>query len=70
MRVAAETELTYVALFEEPENDVFVGQPDIYFAADGLHSIDAGYTVWFTKLQTVLHPILKNYEVAFSNIRN
>ncbi len=70
MRVATEKELTYVDLFEEPENDVFVAQPDLYFAADGLHPSDAGYAVWFSKLQTILHPILKNYEVAFSNIRN
>jgi lysophospholipase L1-like esterase len=47
LRVADETELTYVDLFLEPEEDVISNNPDIYLAVDGLHPSSAGYALWY-----------------------
>lgn len=39
----------YVNLFQPPETDPFVQNPELH-ARDGLHPSDAGYRVWFDEL--------------------
>jgi lysophospholipase L1-like esterase len=58
LRVSGETELRYVDLFLEPENDVISNNPDTYLAADGLHPSSAGYALWYESLQPVIRPLL------------
>jgi len=59
LRVAAETQLTYIDLFLEPEVDVISQNPKKYLAIDGLHPSSEGYGVWYTTLKPVLEKILK-----------
>lgn len=40
-------DFTYVNLYEPPETDPFVAEPEIYLARDGLHPSSAGYGVWY-----------------------
>lgn len=54
-RVDAETPLSYVDLFVEREEDLFIKHPDVYLAWDGLHPSSEGYKLWYEKL----YPILK-----------
>ena len=56
--VANEAGVTYVDLFEERENDVFLREPKKYFAIDGLHPSAAGYMYWYLKLGPVVQVIL------------
>lgn len=51
---AVRPELTYVNLYEPPESDPFVSQPELHLALDGLHPSDTGYAVWYEKLRPVL----------------
>lgn len=44
----------YIDLYEPPERDPFVRDPDRYFAADGFHPSSAGYRIWFEKMVPVL----------------
>lgn len=46
---------TYVNLYEDPAEDVFVQQPDIYLSPDGLHPSSAGYMVWYQKVKNKLN---------------
>lgn len=62
LRVALGTDLTYVDLFVEPENDLFVKNPEKYIAWDGLHPSSAGYEEWFKKLTVTLSPLLQKYK--------
>jgi len=48
----------YVSLFERPEVDPFVIEPDTYMAFDGLHPSSAGYGLWYKKLKPKIEPIL------------
>jgi lysophospholipase L1-like esterase len=50
--------LTYVDLFEEPTDDMFIKDPDRYTAIDGLHPTDHGYELWYQKLKPTLDPLL------------
>ncbi len=54
IRVSEEMNVTYVDLFVEPEQDVFLKEPKIYLAIDGLHPSKEGYGEWFEKLQPAL----------------
>lgn len=60
--VAADTPLTYVDLFKEPEHDEFAHEPETYIAADGLHPNGEGYEQWYEELQVVIHPFLATYK--------
>ena len=51
--------VSYIDLFEEPENDVFVQDPKKYTAFDGLHPTSEGYAVWYLKLRPALETILQ-----------
>ena len=63
LRVASETDLTYVDLFEEPENDAIVQNPDTYVSVDGLHPNETGYKEWYNALLPVIEPILKTHKI-------
>ena len=52
--VAAELDIGYVDLFQEPVNDPIVAEPERYLAADGIHLTPAGYQLWFAALRPVL----------------
>jgi lysophospholipase L1-like esterase len=62
IRVAADTPLTYIDLFTEAEDDVFLQNPEIYTSIDGLHPTNAGYEEWYKKLYPVIQPPLQSYE--------
>lgn len=49
----------YIDLFDEPRDDVFLKEPGTYLAFDDLHPSDAGYGVWFGKLEPVLADMLR-----------
>jgi len=55
IKTAAETGVTYVDLFKEPADDLFIIEADKYMAIDGLHPTGAGYALWYE----LLRPILK-----------
>jgi lysophospholipase L1-like esterase len=48
--LAAKTpDFTYVDLFDEPEADPFVENPQRYTSIDGLHPSNDGYRLWYEK---------------------
>lgn len=47
----------YVNLYELPQKDVFILDPDHYFAKDGLHPSAAGYKEWFNMLQATIESL-------------
>ena len=55
---ASREDFTYVDLFDEPENDPFVENPDTYTAFDELHPSDEGYALWYSKLKPVTDELL------------
>jgi lysophospholipase L1-like esterase len=56
------TDFSYVDLFDEPEDDPFVENPETYTAADSLHPSNEGYALWYNKLKPVVEPILNNLD--------
>ena len=58
--VALESGVTYVDLFEEPENDLFLREPKKYLAIDGLHPTKEGYAYWYQTLGPVVSQSLNN----------
>ncbi len=58
IEVAEATDVTFVDLFEEPENDVFLREPKTYLAIDGLHPNATGYAYWYKALAPQLNEIL------------
>lgn len=59
IEVAEASDVTFVDLFEEPENDVFLREPKTYLAIDGLHPSAAGYAYWYKTLAPQLKKVLK-----------
>lgn len=51
---------TYVDLFDEPENDPFAKDPDIFTSIDDLHPSNEGYALWYQKAASALQAALKN----------
>lgn len=51
-------DFTYVDLFDEPEDDPFLEQPEVYTSLDGLHPSNAGYALWYSQLKPVVTDIL------------
>lgn len=60
METAKAYGVSYIDLFEEPENDVFVQEPKKYTAFDGLHPSAAGYAIWYGKLYPVIKDVLQS----------
>jgi lysophospholipase L1-like esterase len=50
---------TYVDLFDEPGNDPFQNQPEIYTSIDGLHPSNEGYGLWYEKAKDTFEITLK-----------
>lgn len=48
--------VTYINLYEKPEDDPFILHPEIYFAQDMFHPSSKGYEVWFSKVKEYIHP--------------
>ncbi len=46
--------VTYVNLYDEPEVDPFILQPEVYFAEDMFHPSSEGYKLWFAKVKKQL----------------
>ena len=42
---------TYVELYDPPDTDPFIRNPELYFAPDGFHPSSLGYKLWFEKLK-------------------
>jgi lysophospholipase L1-like esterase len=51
--------VSFVALFDEPADDVFLQSPEIYTSIDGLHPTSAGYAVWYTKAKPYFAAVLE-----------
>ncbi len=60
IEVASLSAVTYVDLFKEPENDVFLREPKTYLAIDGLHPSATGYAYWYKALAPTLKEKLEN----------
>jgi lysophospholipase L1-like esterase len=58
IEVAAELDVTYVDLFQEFEDDVFLQEPKKYLALDGLHPSKEGYAVWYGALKPSIKILL------------
>lgn len=48
---------TYVDLYRERSDDPFVTDPTTYFAADKFHPSDAGYGVWWQRIEPALRQL-------------
>lgn len=60
IEVASLSAVTYVDLFQEPEDDVFLREPKTYLAIDGLHPSASGYAYWYQALAPTLIEKLEN----------
>ena len=52
-------DVSFVALFDEPENDPFLAKPRTYTALDGLHPTSAGYGIWYNKAKPYIAQVLE-----------
>jgi len=57
--VQADTIMTYVDLFLEPEDDFFTQEPKVYTSWDELHPSSQGYAEWYKRLYPVLIYLLR-----------
>ncbi len=57
--LAAESGVTYIDLFEEPIDDMFLRKPKKYLAIDGLHPSSEGYAYWYKTLGPVINEKLE-----------
>lgn len=51
--------VAFVSLFDEPADDPFVKQPQVYTAIDGLHPASPGYALWYQKAKPYVDSALK-----------
>ncbi len=56
--MARESDVTYVDLFEETDQDAFLREPKKYLAIDGLHPSREGYAYWYKTLRPEIAVIL------------
>lgn len=59
LEVASESDVTYVDLFHEPADDIFVREPKTYLAIDGLHPSAAGYANWYQYVGPAVRKMLE-----------
>ena len=64
IEVASESQVTYVDLFQEPEEDVFLKEPKKYLAIDGLHPSREGYAYWYATLAPVVGELLRAHPLT------
>lgn len=58
MKMSVENSVSYIDLYVDPEEDLFILEPDRYLAMDGLHPSADGYGLWYEKLQPVMSRVL------------
>jgi len=51
--------VSFISLFDEPEDDPFVYTDGVYTAIDGLHPTSAGYKVWYDKAKPAFAAVLE-----------
>jgi len=54
LAIAAEHDVTYVDLFREAKDDVFLTDIPTYYAADRLHLTEAGYDDWYRQIRSAM----------------
>jgi lysophospholipase L1-like esterase len=52
--------VAFVPLFDEPENDPFIVNPQTYISIDGLHPTSAGYAKWYQKAKPYFDAVLES----------
>ncbi len=52
--VAERLGITYVNLYKQPWNDLFIKEPARYLSPDGLHPSSEGYALWFEEVKKAL----------------
>ena len=57
MSASVQHGVSYIDLYQEPEEDVFIQQPQVYMADDGLHPSSKGYGMWYK----TLYPALRSH---------
>ncbi len=55
---SGEADVWFVSLYDDPADDPFVAEPEVYMAWDGLHPTKAGYAVWFQKAEPAFQAAL------------
>lgn len=60
MKVATEQGITYIDLYTQNEDDLFLQEPETYLAIDGLHPSSAGYLLWYQQLVPKVKEVLIN----------
>ena len=55
-KAASVSGATYINLYEPPNTDPFLENPERYLSEDGLHPSAEGYELWFKKLTAQLDP--------------
>jgi lysophospholipase L1-like esterase len=51
--------VSFVPLFDEPENDPYLAEPKKYTSIDGLHPTSAGYNIWYQKAKLYFAAMLE-----------
>ena len=51
--------VSFVSLYDEPEDDLFVAEPYTYTSIDGLHPTSAGYAIWYNKARPYFEAALQ-----------
>ena len=46
-------DVSFISLYDDPKDDPFVANPEIYTAIDGLHPTSAGYAIWYQKAKPI-----------------
>lgn len=54
IKICKDENVNYVDLFQEKSEDIFLSEPDKFFAPDHFHPTDAGYKHWFEKISDFL----------------
>jgi len=57
IQVAQELDIPVLDNYRDREIDIFETNPDLYYAADKFHLSDAGYLIWYERLQEKLKDI-------------